>query len=476
MTSCKRFQPFYDVLTWVPKVTIPKYFDATGGKDLILAFVHTYSLDRDLISWGGYGSYAIVDPANPDDAYRQDEIAEFRSKGGDIGISIGGENGALDVFAEFFEGDALVKKYQDLINVYKLKRIDFDIEGAAVRSEKSIKRRSKALKQIAIDNPGIEIGFTLPVNTTGLTADGLKLMQIHFDDNSPVHLLNGMSMEFNWYHTDGDDMSTTIIKSLKGQKAQMDAMGWGPELKHGTNPLIGKSNAPKEVIYQADVKRICEFINANDWAVSFGFWHILKDNGDCPGGIGANPVCSGIVQEPWEFSKLCVDTLDLCGTVIPPPIDKDCDPGYHWDEDLQKCVEDIIVIPDCPDGYIRNPDTGLCEEIIDKDCSPGYHWDEDLQRCVKDVIVIPPIDKSCDPGFHWDEDLQRCVKDVIVVPPIDKSCDPGFHWDEDLQSCVKDVIVVPPTPEPTPKKKMKIGPTHLAMVMSSFLAGWVARK
>ena len=40
------------------------------------------------------------------------------------------------------------------------------------------------------------------------------------------------------------------------------------------------------------------------------FWSIARDNGGCPGERKARPDCSGLAQQPGEFARIFLETMD----------------------------------------------------------------------------------------------------------------------------------------------------------------------
>ena len=109
------------------------------------------------------------------------------------------------------------------------------------------------------------------------------------------------------------------------------------------------------------------------------------------------------------------------GTGLCVPDEEECQDGYHKDES-GACVPD-----DCPDGYVRNLATGVCEKA-EEPCPTGYERDEITGKCIP---VIEIKDTKCDPGFVYDEDLKQCV------PIKTEGCAPGFH-DDGTGLCVPD--------------------------------------
>jgi len=75
------------------------------------------------------------------------DINAIRARGGDVKISFGGASGA-ELAQACTSVSALTAEYQAVVTAYRLKYIDFDIEGAAVAEPASISRRSQALKAL----------------------------------------------------------------------------------------------------------------------------------------------------------------------------------------------------------------------------------------------------------------------------------------------------------------------------------------
>ena len=109
-----------------------------------------------------------------------------------------------------------------------------------------------------------------------------------------------------------------------------------------------------------------------------------------------------------DEDKPCADGFyknDL-GLCVPDEEDP-CDEGYHREGDV--CVPD-----ECPEGYIRNLETGLCEKVEDKGCLPGQVKNAE-GKCVPIVKPPPPPPpppppKTCPPGY-------KLVNGVCVLIP-----------------------------------------------------------
>src|SRR5439155_12953991 len=95
---------------------------------------------------------------------------------------------------------ALQAAYQKVIDAYHLTQLDFDIEGGAVADHASIDRRSQALAALQHDaaaaGRSLQVWLTLPVLPTGLTADGLYVVQSALRYGVNLAGVNGMAMDY----------------------------------------------------------------------------------------------------------------------------------------------------------------------------------------------------------------------------------------------------------------------------------------
>ena len=86
-----------------------------------------------------------------------------------------------------------------------------------------------------------------------------------------------------------------------------------------------------------------------------------------------------------------------------PDEEEPCDEGYHRENGV--CVPN-----DCPDGYLRNLETGKCEKIEDKGCPPGQ-----VRNAEGKCVPIIKGGGGCQPGYEN-------VNGVCV--PV---CQPGYQ-------------------------------------------------
>jgi hypothetical protein len=152
--------------------------------------------------------------------------------------------------------------------------------------------------------------------------------------------------------------------------------------------------------------------------------------------------------EPNEAGTECIPVVTI--------VDKKCDPGYVYDEEQKKCVpiDTVTVVGDkpCAAGFHKN-ELGLCVSDDDKptlDCPDGMVRDLETGECV----LPPTTGLNCTEGFVPNEAGTECIavvnveecKDgkvrdpktgLCVLPDGDKPCDAGFHKNE-IGLCVPD--------------------------------------
>ncbi|MPY82471.1 MAG: hypothetical protein GEV00_03950 [Actinophytocola sp.] len=102
-------------------------------------------------------------------------IPEIRSAGGDVAVSFGGWAG-LKLGQRCPDARALAAAYQRVIDRYRLRAIDVDIEWHEFESAAAQDRVLTALKIVESANPGIATSVTVPVTGDGLNSWGDRLV------------------------------------------------------------------------------------------------------------------------------------------------------------------------------------------------------------------------------------------------------------------------------------------------------------
>src|SRR2546421_8300405 len=118
--------------------------DATGQKSFMLAFV---------LAPNGGGCTPTWDGTAPlSDSTVASVISKVRAKGGDVSVSIGGFGGTK-LGQTCGSPPATPAAYQQGINQYQLKAIDFDLGGPEDEKPTAIKKEPGAAQNLPPDNP-----------------------------------------------------------------------------------------------------------------------------------------------------------------------------------------------------------------------------------------------------------------------------------------------------------------------------------
>ncbi len=299
------FAPYVDTTLWPPFDFVELAKDE-GVKYVTLAFVVADPATSEP-SWGGY--YSV------DSGYRGDQIDALRDLGGEVLVSFGGAAGT-PLAAAITDLDDLTQAYQDVVDQYELTWIDFDVEGSWVADEVSIDRRSQAIRnlqvQAAVDDRPLEVWFTLPVLPSGLTNDGLYVVESALSYGVDIGGVNIMAMDYGDSAAPNPEgqMGDYAIQAAQSLFAQMrgayDAAGvqvTDAELWNlvGVTPMIGQNDVMSERFYLEDAEKLLDFADE----VGMGFLSAWSANRDAPcetfGTLALT--CSGVPQEPFEFSQ-----------------------------------------------------------------------------------------------------------------------------------------------------------------------------
>ena len=118
-------------------------------------------------TWGTY--YDLDGAGRALDLDRR--ITRLRERGGDAIISFGGAANS-ELALSCMDQDALTAAYQEVIERYNARTVDFDIEGTALADTAANQRRALAIAQLARSSADaghpLRVWLTLPVSPFGL--------------------------------------------------------------------------------------------------------------------------------------------------------------------------------------------------------------------------------------------------------------------------------------------------------------------
>jgi len=289
------FAPYVDT-SLQPAYDLVKSSDATGVKTYNLAFVNAAG-NQCTPKWGGSEELGDNKVAK--------QIPDLRKKGGDVRISFGGANGS-ELGLACKSPEELAKAYGKVIDTFKLKKVDFDIEGSALPNTDANTRRAKAIAQLQKDHKDLDVSFTLPVLPDGLTKDGTNLLKNAKDNGVNISAVNIMAMDYGPNYK--DDMGKYAIQAATAtQKQVKDSLGIGDDAKAwktlAVTPMIGVNDQAEEVFKTDDAKEVKQFADSKGMGW-LSMWSATRDK-QCEGGVKmqASPTCSGVQQGENDFTK-----------------------------------------------------------------------------------------------------------------------------------------------------------------------------
>jgi hypothetical protein len=228
-------------------------------------------------------------------------ISQIRAAGGDVIPSIGGWSGAK-LGEHCSSASALAGAYQKVINAYKLKAIDIDIENTEFTNGTVRKRVIDALKIIKQNNAGIKVYVTFGTTPSGPDATGRDLIKKGAAAGLSVDGWVVMPFDFG---TSVPDMGKASISAANGLKnAVKSAYGYSDDAAYrriGISSMNGKDDEGK-TINLGDFQEMLAFAKQRHLA-RFTFWAVNRDR-QCGGANNDSGSCSGISQKTWDFTKV----------------------------------------------------------------------------------------------------------------------------------------------------------------------------
>jgi chitinase len=236
-------------------------------------------------------------PVASGDAIAQ-RIATARDEDAEPIVSFGGQAG-MDLARSCSSEQQIVAGYQAVIAQLGVDRVDFDIEGRAIKDAPSIARRFDAIKDLEAAAPAVSVSLTVPVGPSGLLKSGVKLLQTAQSMGVRVDLVNIMAMDYG----DARDMGAAAVSAAQGTLAQMRKIWPASTYANlGVTPMIGVNDTAVEVFSAKNAKTLVKFAVTNGVG-RLGFWSVNRDRKCASPGGTARDDCSGAAQKPGAFAK-----------------------------------------------------------------------------------------------------------------------------------------------------------------------------
>jgi chitinase len=231
----------------------------------------------------------------------QTKINSIRNAGGDVVPSFGGWSGNK-LGESCGSVSALAGAYQKVINAYKLKAIDIDIENTEFSTNSVQDRVLGAVKTIKQNNSGLKVFVTMPVEQNGLESHGQRLVKQAVKLGAPVDVWSVMPFDFGGGSGNMATLTTNAVQAVHNQlksyySGRSDAQIYAMQ---GISSMNGKTD-DGETVTLANFKTIQSWANQHHLG-RFTFWSANRDR-PCGSGSDADS-CGGISQKAWDFSKV----------------------------------------------------------------------------------------------------------------------------------------------------------------------------
>jgi hypothetical protein len=260
-------------------------------------------------TWGGQPT----EPASGPKAFDVAGISALAHRPAtSLAISFGGEDGT-ELASACPTAAALEQAYEGVIETYHPRRLDFDIEGAAVGDTQAIARRSAALAflqhQAAAAGHPFAVSLTLPVLPSGLSASGLAIVRSALRHHLKLASVNVMAMDYGESAAPrpAGRMATFAIRAATGTIAQLHRLSPGLSLRArermlGITSMIGVNDDPHEIFTLADARHLARWARGHHIGL-ISMWQLERDRACAAPTSTTQIACSSLQQTPFAFSR-----------------------------------------------------------------------------------------------------------------------------------------------------------------------------
>ncbi len=296
--------------------------DATGIKAFQLAFVLAPNGGGCSPTWGG------TDAVSSDTAVAS-VISAIRAKGGDVSVSVGGYGGTK-LGQDCGTPEATAAAYQQVIDTYGLKAMDFDLEEPEYENSTAIHNEIGAAKILQQNNPGIYLSVTTAGTSAGTGWFGQQLLNEAKSDGFVPDNFSIMPFDGGFNGAASQTSALTAFNSLL-----QSTFGWDQATAYaheGFSGMNGRSDSG-EYFYQSDFQTVLDYATSHHMA-RFTFWSVNRDR-QCspPDNNGTTSgTCSSVPQGAYDFTKYATQFAGATpptGTPTPTPPPTGCTaPAY----------------------------------------------------------------------------------------------------------------------------------------------------
>lgn len=264
---------------------------ATGQRAFVLAFILADG-SACAPAWKG------TDPVAGDTRVAA-VIDRVRAGGGDVSVSAGGYGGTK-LGQACPTAAAAAAGYQKVIDAYRLRAFDLDLEEPEIDRPDQIARELGAAKILRRANPGLFLTVTIPLSRTGAAPYGQRLLAAAKRLGFTPDVFTGMPFDAGFT---GGGSQVTALRDFHAQLER--AFGWSGAQAYAHEGFSGMNGETDKSEYfrQADFRTVLGFARGADLG-RCTFWSVNRDRQcDPPGNNGqVSSECSGVPQRPWTFT------------------------------------------------------------------------------------------------------------------------------------------------------------------------------
>jgi chitinase len=284
------------------------------AEQVVLGFVVSAPNAACTPSWGAVATLPEADQKFAIGA----RIAELTQEGARALVSFGGRD-HKDLAVACTDVNALAKAYETVIENYRLRAIDLDVEGPALDDVTTVKRRATAIRMVqdwaTQNHRQLSVWLTLPVDTSGLQGNGLSVIDSMLRDRVDLAGLNVMTMDFSTVPTTSSGMLDDVEHATTASQRQfadiersygVDSQTATSWQRIGVTVMIGQNDVAGERFTVDNAQGLVGFAKQ----VGLGrvsMWSLNRDH-QCGSsfaqvGLQSN-TCSGTVQGQLAFAHL----------------------------------------------------------------------------------------------------------------------------------------------------------------------------
>jgi hypothetical protein len=298
-------QPAAAAINWPAHVFAP-YVDTGLSNTTLTTVAADYGTEFFTLAFvdGGGCQWSL-----PNQSGWQSQISALQAEGGDVSISFGGytvDTDGDDLGAQCSSAGAMAAQVESVVTTLNVTHLDFDIESSEETNSADLMLTAQALAQVrswaSANGTPLSISYTIPVLPTGLTQDGLNVLDAAVDNGFTPNVVNIMTMD---YGSSGTEMGSAANQALDATVSQLESVfGISSSQAYGmlgNTPMIGQNDTSGEIFTLADAATV-ESYAAQQGIAMLSMWSEGRDNGGCPGQTSASSTCSGISQSSGAFT------------------------------------------------------------------------------------------------------------------------------------------------------------------------------